>query len=92
VKSNISATGAARRSSSIITGVTYRNEEFFVERNGEAVCMIVPAGPRSFTVDNLADLLSVIPEADPAFGTELKWLQNTVARFHACELTLQLKD
>ncbi len=74
MKSNISATEAARRFSDIINRVAYRDEEFVVERGGEAVCMIVPAGPRPFTLNNLADLLSTIPKPDPAFWDEVEAL------------------
>jgi antitoxin (DNA-binding transcriptional repressor) of toxin-antitoxin stability system len=42
MKSEISATDAARRFSEILNRVRYRNETFVVRRGGVAVCEIVP--------------------------------------------------
>jgi hypothetical protein len=50
------------------------DEEFVVERGGQAVCMIVPSGRRPFTVNNLVDLLSAIPKPDLAFWDEVEMI------------------
>jgi antitoxin (DNA-binding transcriptional repressor) of toxin-antitoxin stability system len=71
MESKISATEAARRFSDIVNRVAYRYEEFVVERGGEAVCRIVPAGPRRFTVTELADLLAIIRQPDAAFWDDV---------------------
>jgi prevent-host-death family protein len=42
MKSEISATDAARRFSEILNRVRYRNESFVVKRAGVPVCEIIP--------------------------------------------------
>jgi len=46
MKSEISATEAARRFSEILNRVRYRNESFVVKRGGAPVCEIVPVRGR----------------------------------------------
>lgn len=46
MKSEISATEAARRFSEILNRVRYRNESFVVKRGGVPVCEIVPVRGR----------------------------------------------
>jgi prevent-host-death family protein len=74
MESHISATEAARRFSDILNRVVYRREEFVIERGGEPVCRIVPAGPPPSTLADLARLLSAVPKPDPAFWDEVEAL------------------
>ena len=74
MESHISATEAARRFSDIVNRVVYRREEFVIERGGQPVCRIVPAGPPRSTLADLAELLSAIPKADSAFWDEVEAL------------------
>ncbi len=74
MESYISATEAARRFSDILNRVVYRREEFVIERGGEPVCRIVPAGPPKCTLTDLSNLLSAIPKPDPAFWDEVEAL------------------
>ncbi len=74
MESHISATEAARRFSDILNRVVYRREEFVIERGGEPVCRIIPAGPPRCTLADLHHLLSAIPKPDPAFWDEVEEL------------------
>ena len=65
--SHISATVAARTLSDVLSRVQYRGESFVVERGGEAVCRIVPAGPRKATVADLLRALARAPRPDKEF-------------------------
>jgi len=57
VKSEISATDAARRFSEILNRVRYRNETFVVKRRGVPICKIVPVHATPFTGRDLVELL-----------------------------------
>ena len=72
MKSTISATQAARSFSDLVNRVRYRGEEFIVERGGQAVCRIVPAGPPAFTALELAQLLRSLPRPDDAYFTAVE--------------------
>jgi prevent-host-death family protein len=61
MKSEISATEAARRFSEVVNRVRYRNETFVVKRGGEPVCEIVPVRPAAFTGRELVELLRSLP-------------------------------
>lgn len=65
MKSEITATEAARRFSEVVNRVRYRNETFVVKRGGEPVCEIVPV-KAPFTGRGLAGLLRTLPH--PAKG------------------------
>ncbi|WP_422293722.1 type II toxin-antitoxin system Phd/YefM family antitoxin [Candidatus Binatus sp.] len=62
MKSEISATDAARRFSEVVNRVRYRNETFIVKRGGEPVCEIVPVSTKSFTGRELVGLLRSLPQ------------------------------
>jgi antitoxin (DNA-binding transcriptional repressor) of toxin-antitoxin stability system len=74
MESHISATEAARRFSDLLNRVVYRREEFVIERGGQPVCRIVPAGPPRCTLADLSELLSAIPKPDPIFWDEVETL------------------
>ena len=61
MKSEISATDAARRFSEILNRVRYRNETFVVTRRGEPICEIVPVHAAPFTGRDLVELLRSLP-------------------------------
>ena len=64
MKSEISATDAARRFSEIINRVKYRNETFVVTRRGAPMCEIVPLCTATFTGRDLVELLRSLPHPD----------------------------
>jgi prevent-host-death family protein len=61
MKSEISATEAARRFSEVVNRVRYRNETFVVKRGGEPVCEIVPVRTKTFTGRDFVGSLRSIP-------------------------------
>jgi prevent-host-death family protein len=63
----ITATEAARTFSDLLNRVRYRGEAFVVERAGEPVCRIVPAGAPQRTVGDLVHLLREIPRPDEEY-------------------------
>lgn len=67
MESHISATVAARTLSELLSRVRYRGESFVVERGGEAVCRIVPAGPPKCTVADLIRALVAAPRPDDEY-------------------------
>lgn len=64
MESHISATDAARSLSDLLNRVRYRGESFVIERGGEAVCRIIPAGPPRCTVADLVRALRSAPTPD----------------------------
>jgi len=72
MESHISATRAARNFSDLLNRVVYRGEAFVVERGGEPVCRIVPAGPRKCTVADLVEFLRTAPKPDPGYWDDLE--------------------
>lgn len=72
--SRISATVAARSLSELLNRVHYRGESFVVERGGEAVCQIVPAGPARCTVADLVRALKAAPTPDAEYFATLEEL------------------
>ncbi len=67
MKSEISATDAARRFSEVLNRVRYRNETFVVKRGGEPVCEIVPVRTATFTGRELVELLRSLPHPDKEY-------------------------
>ena len=72
MKSEITATDAARRFSEVVNRVRYRNETFVVKRGGEPVCEIVPVGSAPFTGRDLARLLRSLPHPDKGYLDEVE--------------------
>ena len=75
METHISATQAARSFSDLLNRVRYRGEEFIIERGGEPVCRLVPAGPRKFTVADMVALLQSLPKPDPGYWDDLEQIQ-----------------
>jgi len=67
MKSEISATDAARRFSEVLNRVRYRNETFVVKRGGEPVCEIVPVRNATCTGRDLVELLRSLPHPDKEY-------------------------
>ena len=74
MESHISATEAVRTFSDLMNRVRYRGESFVVERGGEPICRISPAGASVVTLRNLAALLSKAPRPDKRFLDQLERL------------------
>ena len=60
----LSATEASRNFSEVMNRVKYRGESFIVERGGERICEVRPAGPPRFTGADLVALLRSLPAVD----------------------------
>lgn len=67
MESHISATDAARSLSDLLNRVRYRGESFVIERGGEVVCRIVPAGPSRCTVADLVRALKSAQRPDAGY-------------------------
>jgi len=63
----ISATRAARTFSDLLNRVRYRSESFVIERGGEPVGRLTPAGASRCTVAELAMHLRAGPKPDPGY-------------------------
>ena len=68
MKSEITATEAARRFSEVVNRVRYRNETFVVKRGGEPVCEIVPVRSSPFVGRDLVELLRTSPHPGKAYA------------------------
>ena len=69
----VSATEAVRTFSDLLNRIRYRGEEFVVERAGEAVCRMTPAGPaRIPTLRDLAALLREAPGPDRGYAADVR--------------------
>ena len=76
METRITATEAARNFSDILNRVKYKGEEFLVERNGEAVCRILPAEPtkpKGITGAQFAEWWRNAPKPDPEFWDAVEW-------------------
>ena len=73
MKSEISATEAARRFSELLNRVRYRNESFVVKRGGEPICEIVPIQP-TISGRELAELLRTLPHPDKGYAKVVRKL------------------
>lgn len=67
MESKITATEAARHFSDVLNRVRYRGETFVVERAGEPICRIVPAGTHRNTVRDLVEFFRGAPHVDDEY-------------------------
>jgi antitoxin (DNA-binding transcriptional repressor) of toxin-antitoxin stability system len=74
MESHISATEAARTFSDLLSRVRYRGESFVIERGGEVIGRLGPAGPTSCTGEELARLLKSLPPVDEEYAKVIKGL------------------
>lgn len=73
MSTRVTATEAVRTFSDLLNRIRYRGEEFVVERGGEPVCRMTPAGPaHRLTFRELAELLRDIPGPDPGFAADVR--------------------
>jgi prevent-host-death family protein len=72
METRISATVAARKFSDIVNRVRYRGEVFVIERGGEPVCRIVPAGAVRCTLAEFVKHLRSGPKPDPGYWDTLE--------------------
>jgi antitoxin (DNA-binding transcriptional repressor) of toxin-antitoxin stability system len=69
----VSATQAARTFSDLLNRIRYRGEEFVVERAGEPVCRMTPAGPmKRVSWRDLVLLLREAPRPDAGYGADVQ--------------------
>ena len=69
----VSATEAVRTFSDLLNRIRYRGEEFVVERAGEPVCRMTPAGPvKALTFRDLVSLLRDIPKPDADYASDVR--------------------
>lgn len=69
----VSATEAVRTFSDLLNRIRYRGEEFVVERAGEPICRMTPAGPaKTLTFRDLASLLRGVPKPDAAYAADVR--------------------
>jgi antitoxin (DNA-binding transcriptional repressor) of toxin-antitoxin stability system len=67
METKISATELARNLSDILNRAYYRGEAFVVERGGQPVCRIGPAGPRGCTKAELVEFFRSTPKLDSEY-------------------------
>ncbi len=67
MRSHIPLTEAVRSFSEILNRVQNDGESFVVERNGSAVCEIIPMKRKEFSGSDLANLLRSLPKPDGEF-------------------------
>ena len=77
MESTITATELARRLSDVLNRVRYRGERFVVQRNGEPVATLAPAGPPpGITWAELMVQLRDLPRPDEGFTDDLEAIQS----------------
>lgn len=72
MESRISDTEAARSFSELLNRVRDGGEEFIVERGGQPICSIVPAGPAPVTLSDFFPILREAPKPDPGYWDDLE--------------------
>jgi antitoxin (DNA-binding transcriptional repressor) of toxin-antitoxin stability system len=77
MESHVTATEAARTFSDLLNRVLYRREVFVVERGGQPVCRIVPAGAAGFKLRDLVQLWKTIPKPDPGYWDTIEEINRT---------------
>lgn len=74
----ITATELARSLSDVLNRVRYKGERFMVERNGEPVATIGPAGPKpGITLSEFLRLLKDLPQPDEDFARDVEAIRAT---------------
>lgn len=75
-ETTITATELARGLSDVLNRIHYQGERFTVERNGEAIAVLEPAGPPAhYTLGDFLRLLDALPRVDDDFATDLEAIQ-----------------
>ncbi|MBI4287166.1 MAG: type II toxin-antitoxin system Phd/YefM family antitoxin [Chloroflexi bacterium] len=78
METRITATELSKTLSDILSRVRYRGERFLIERNGEAVATLSPAGPpRTVSLAEAAELLKDLPLPGEGFADDLEAIQSS---------------
>ncbi len=78
METKITATELAKSLSEILNRIRYRGERFVIQRNGEAIATLTPAGVGSgVTLKELAALLDTLPRPDESFADDLEAIQSS---------------
>ncbi len=81
METQITATDLAKGLSDILNRVRYRGESFVVERNGEQVAVLAPAGPTcGITLREVARRLGDSPLPGDGFAEDLEAVQASQPR------------
>jgi antitoxin (DNA-binding transcriptional repressor) of toxin-antitoxin stability system len=72
MEKRITATEMARTLSEVLNKVAYAGDEYIVERNGKAVCKVVPV-KKKMTGRDLADFFRNGPKPDPGFKADVEY-------------------
>jgi len=92
MQSKTSATDLAKSLSDILNRIRYRGERFVVERNGEPVATLAPAGPTSrITLREVVARLGNLTLPGDGFAEDLEAIQSSLAHSYAV-LTENLRD
>lgn len=75
METRITATELAKSLSDILNRVRYRGERFVVERGGEPVATLAPAGRTAGTLHRLAARLADLPLPGDGFADDLEAAQ-----------------
>lgn len=67
----LTATDVARRFSDVLNRTKYRGESFLIERGGEVIAQITPAG-QGCTPAELAALFQSLPSVDAAYWDDVE--------------------
>lgn len=78
METKITATELAKSLSEILNRIRYRGERFVIQRNGEPIATLTPAGvTSSMTLTELAAFLESAPRPDEGFADDLEAIQAT---------------
>ena len=77
VSRRLSATEASRNFSELLNRVRYRGESFIIERGGEPICELKPAGPPRFTGADLVTLFRSLPPIDEDYLSAVEEVSRT---------------
>jgi prevent-host-death family protein len=76
MEKTITATELARSLSDVLNRVHYRNERFIIQRNGESIAALVPAGPqRGVMLHDALRALGELKMPGDGFADDLEEIQ-----------------
>ena len=76
METKITATELAKNLSDVLNRINYRGERFIIERNGERLASLGPAGATpGMTVTEFLERLLDVPWPDDDFGRDLEAIQ-----------------
>jgi antitoxin (DNA-binding transcriptional repressor) of toxin-antitoxin stability system len=71
MESYINATELARNLSDVLNRIHYRHESFLMQRGGQSVARLSPAGASVCTWAQLKELLTALPSVDDEFADDV---------------------